>query len=64
MAWSLTHIDTVAVASLFQVYPIHLSVLLSINRQQLSLFDVNYAFTISSSPLMVFLVFTSICDLF
>lgn len=38
--------------------------MLSINRQQLSLFDANYALLLSSSPLMVYLVVASVCDLF
>jgi len=49
---------------LVQIYPILLSTLLSINRQQLSLFDANFALALSSSPLTLYLVIASICDLF
>ena len=48
---------------LIQFYPILLSTLLSINRDQLSLWDAFFALTLSSSPLTVYLVVTSIADL-
>ena len=52
------------VASLTQFYPIFLLMLLSINQQQLSLFDAQYALIISASPLMGYLVIASLCDFF
>ena len=49
---------------LVQFYPILLSTLLSINRNQLSRLDAYFALLISSSPLTLYLVVASICDLF
>jgi len=48
---------------LIQLYPILLSTLLSINRDQLSTFDAFIALVLSSSPLMIYLVVASIADL-
>ena len=48
---------------LIQFYPIILSALLSINRKQLSRFDVYFALRVSSSPLTIYLVVASIADL-
>ena len=64
MTWSTEHIDVGVQASLFQIYPILLSTLLSINRQQLSLLDANFVFIVCSSPLMAYLGVASISDLF
>ena len=50
-------------AYLLQFYPILLSTLLSIKHQQLSIFDARYALILSSSPLTLYLVIASICDL-
>ena len=49
---------------LVQFYPILLSTLLSIKRQQLSLLDVYFALLVSVSPLAVYLSFASFCNLF
>jgi len=49
---------------LVQFYPILLSTLFSINRQQLSRFDAYLALILSSSPLTVYLVVASIGDFF
>ena len=57
-------IDTGVVSTIAQLYSILLSTLFSIDRQQLSFFDANYALTITSSPFAMYLVFSSICDLF
>ena len=62
--WPRASIDASVIAYLVQLYSVLLSALLSINRQQLSLFDANYTLVISSSPLTLQLVFVSICDLF
>ena len=48
---------------LIQFYPILLSTLMSINRDQLSKDDAWFALSISSSPLTIYLVVTSISDL-
>ena len=64
MTWSPAHIDVGIQASLCQIYPILLSTLLSINRQQLSLLDANVAFIVCSSPLTAYLGVASISDLF
>jgi len=55
--------DVAVRASLIHIYSILLSTLLSTKRQQLSLFDADYALQICSSPLTVYLVVASICDL-
>lgn len=64
MTWSPAEIDVGIQGSLRQIYPIILSTLLSINRQQLSLSDANFALVASSSPLTAYLAVASICDLF
>ena len=64
MNWSPTDIDTAVKSSLVQFYPILLSTLFSVNRQQLSLFDASYALVLSSSPLTVYLVISSISAIF
>jgi len=63
ISWSRTHIDVGIQTCLFQI-SILLSTLLSVKRKQLSLFDADFALTITSSPLTVYLVFASIADLF
>ena len=63
ITWSPMDIDEGFQASLLQIYPVLLSTLLSINRHQLSLFDANFALIISSSPLTVYLVAASTCNL-
>ena len=56
-------IDVGIQSLLVQIYRILLSTLLSIDRQRLSLFDANFVLALSSSPLTVYLVVASICDL-
>ena len=63
MIWSTAGIDAGVIASIAQLYSILLSTLFSINRQQLSLFDANYALVVTSSPLTIHLVFASIREL-
>ena len=63
ITWSLADVDVGVQASIIQFYPILLSTLLSINRQQLSLFDASFALQLTSSPLTTYLVVASICDL-
>ena len=57
-------IDVGIQSLLVQIYRILLSTLLSIDRQRLSRFDANFVLALSSSPLTVYLVIASICDLF
>jgi len=64
IAWSRAPIDGAVISSFIQSYSILLSTLLSINRPYLSLFDANNALIITSSPLTMRLVFTSISYLF
>ena len=64
MTWSPGDVDVEIQSLLVQVYPVLLSTLLSIGRDQLSVFDANFALVISSSPLTIYLVTASICDLF
>ena len=64
VTWSREHIDTGINASIIQSYAILFSALLSINRSHLSVCDVEYALFITSPPLVVYLVFASICDFF
>jgi len=63
VTWSPGDVDIGVQTLLIQFYPIILSTLLSINRQQLSRFDAYFALRVSSSPLTIYLVFTSVCDL-
>ena len=64
VTWSPEDVDVGIQSLLIQFYPILLSTLLSINRDQLSLYDAYFALLLSSSPLTTYLVFTSIADLF
>ena len=63
MGFSVESVDTGAISTIAQLYSILLSTLLSIDRQQLSLFDANCALMVTSSPFTMYLVFSSICDL-
>ena len=63
MTYSDGDIDLAIQSLLVQFYPILLSTLLSISRQQLSLFDAFFARLVGSSPLMIYLSFASVCDL-
>ena len=63
MTWSPENVDIGVQSLLFQIYPILLSTLLSVNRRQLSTFDAYFALLLSSSPLTVYLVAASIGDL-
>ena len=63
VTWSSAYIDVGVQGCLFQIYPILLSTTLSINRKQLNVFDANFALTISSSPLTLYLVVASIGDI-
>ena len=64
MNFSADSVDTGVISMIAQLYSILLSTLFSVNRQQLSLFDANYALMVTSSPFTMYLVFSSICDLF
>jgi len=64
VTWSPEGIGTGIRASLVQSYPILLSALSTIGRHQLSYNDVQYALTVTSPPLMVYLIVSSACDLF
>lgn len=61
--WSLSDVDVGVNASLTQSYPILLSTLLSVNRNQLSANDATCALTLASSPVMLSLAVASMCDL-
>jgi len=63
VTWSPEDVDVGIQSLLIQFYPILLSTLLSINRDQLSTFDALFALVLSSSPLTIYLVVTSIADL-
>ena len=56
-------IDLAIQSLLVQFYPILLSTLLSVRRQQLSLFDADFALLVSSSPLTIYLSYASVYDL-
>ena len=64
MTWSPENVDIGVQSLLFQIYPILLSTLLSVNRKQLTVSDAHFAIAVSSSPLTVYLVVASIGDLF
>ena len=63
ITWSPGDVDVGIQSLLIQFYPILLSTLLSINRDQLSTSDASFALLISSSPLTIYLVVTSVADL-
>jgi len=63
VTWSPGDVDLGIQSLLVQFYPILLSTLLSINRDQLSTSDASFALLLSSSPLTIYLVVTSIADL-
>ena len=63
MTWSPGHVDVGIQSLLVQIYPVLLSTLLSINRQQLATVDVDFALLLSSSPLTIYLVVASISDI-
>ena len=63
VTWFREDIDTGIKTSIIQSYAVLLSTLLTINRRQLSLCDVEYALLITTPPLMVYLMISSICDL-
>ena len=64
VTWSPADVDVGIKASLTQSYPILLSTLLSINRNQLSVYDGACALALTSPPLVTYLVICSICDIF
>ena len=64
VTWSPKDIGVGIEASLIQSYPILLSTLLSVNRNQLSLSDAACALNLTSPPPMVYLTVASIGDLF
>jgi len=63
VTWSPEDVDVGIQSLLIQFYPILLSTLLSISRQQLARADALFALTLSSSPLTIYLVAASICNL-
>ena len=63
MMWPSAEVETGVMATIAQFYAILLSTLSSVNRQQLSLFDANYALVVSSSPFAIYLVLSSIRSL-
>jgi hypothetical protein len=64
ITWSHEDIDQGIWATLLQIYPILLSTLFSIGRNQLSLFDANLILNITSSPLTMYLTISSLSNLF
>jgi hypothetical protein len=63
VTWSPGDVDTGIQVTLIQIYPILLSTFVSIKRRSLSLYDATFALLLTSSPLTVYLVVASICDL-
>ena len=63
MSLSTASVDAGVIATIAQLYSILFSTLFSTYRKQLSLFDVNYALTVTSSPFTIYLVHSSIRDL-
>jgi hypothetical protein len=65
VTWSPEGIDAGIRASLIQIYPILLSTLISaVGRHDLYIYDASFALLLTSSPLTVYMVVASICDLF
>ena len=56
-------IDASVISAIIQAYCILIPTILSIGRQELSLFDANYALKVTSSPFMIHVVFSSIRDI-
>ena len=63
ITWSPESLDEGIKAILLQVYSTLLSTLWSVGRKQLSLFDAQFALDVTSSPLMIYLSFASVCNL-
>ena len=63
VTYSHGDVDLAIQSLLVQFYPILLSTLLSVNRDQLSIFDAEFALSVSSSPLAIYLSSASVCDL-
>ena len=64
ITWSPEDIGVGINASLIQCYSILLSTFLTIGRNQLSIFDVVCALNLTSPPVVVYLEFFSICEIF
>lgn len=64
VTWSPADVNAGFKASLTQFYPVILSMLMVINRNQLSLYDAACALNLTSPPLTVYLTISSIRDLF
>ena len=64
ITWSPAEVDAGVQAFLLQIYPLLLSTLASIRDPNLTSEDIAYALTLCLSPLTIYLVFTSFCDLF
>ena len=64
ITWSPADVDAGVQASLLQIYPILLSTLVSIKDHELATEDISYALILCLSPLTMYLVFASFCDLF
>ena len=56
-------IDEQLIPAIIQTYCILIPTLLSIGRQELSIFDANYALMVTASPFMIYVVFSSIRDI-
>jgi len=64
VTWSPEDVD-IGVQSLFiQIYPMLVSTLASVNREQMTYFDTYNVLLLSSSPLTAYVVFASVADLF
>lgn len=62
ITWS-PDVDVGIQVSLLQIYSMLLSTLFSVNRQQLSLEDANFVISVVFSPLTIYLVAASACNL-
>lgn len=62
IGWFDKTVDEQVVAAIIQTYCILIPALLSIGRQELSIFDANYALTVTASPFTIQLLFSSILD--
>ena len=56
-------IDGQVITAIIQAYCILIPTLLSIGRQELSIFDANYALMVTASPFMIYVVLSSIRDI-
>ena len=64
VTWSPEDVDIGVQSLLLQIYPMLISTLSSVNRQQMTYYDTYNVLLLTSSPLTAYVVFASVADLF